>query len=143
MRFHRTRQIRTDIPTAALPDIVFQLLLFFMLSSYFRVFQGLSVDLPKATQMQKAPGIRNVIFIWVDGNDRVNVEDEIVSIGDLSSLIIKKIATPGRRVQSISFRVDQRASMGTILAIQRELREVGGPALNIHYSTQPMEHEAP
>lgn len=141
MRFHRSRQITTGIPTAALPDIVFLLLLFFMLSSYFRVFQGLPVDLPKAQYIQKAPGVRNVIFIWVDGNDHISVEDEPVTITELEPLITKKITTPGRQIQSISLRVDQRASMGTILAIQRQLRQVGGAALNIHYSTQPIDQD--
>ncbi|MBN2355640.1 biopolymer transporter ExbD [candidate division KSB1 bacterium] len=139
MRFRKSQHIKSEIPTAALPDIVFQLLLFFMLSSYFRPYQGLPVALPEALQMQKAPGVRNVVIIWVDANNNISVDDQSISVADLAGLLENRIMDADRPVQSISLRVDQMASMETVLAIQIELRQVGGPALNLHYSTEAIE----
>ena len=53
MRFQRVEEERPEIPTASTSDIVFLLLIFFMVSTVFKTEQGLQVELPSAMATKK------------------------------------------------------------------------------------------
>ena len=47
MKFSKKTQISSEIPTASMPDIIFMLLVFFMVTTVLKEFAGLPVNLPK------------------------------------------------------------------------------------------------
>ena len=51
MKFKKKSKMKIAIPTASMPDIVFMLIFFFMVSSVLRTHEGLNVLLPKAKQI--------------------------------------------------------------------------------------------
>ena len=53
MKLNRKVNISSDIPTASMPDIIFMLLIFFMVTTVLREYSGLDVELPKAKRIQK------------------------------------------------------------------------------------------
>ena len=53
MKLERKSERKTDIPTASLPDIIFMLIFFFMVSSVLKKSEGLPITLPEAQQIQK------------------------------------------------------------------------------------------
>ena len=53
MKLNRKVKISSDIPTASMPDIIFMLLIFFMVTTVLREYSGLDVELPKAKRIQK------------------------------------------------------------------------------------------
>ena len=53
MNIQKKSKVSTDIPTASMPDIVFMLLLFFMVSTVIRQSAGLPLDLPIAKRIEK------------------------------------------------------------------------------------------
>ena len=48
MRIERKTQESNEISTSSLPDIIFMLLIFFMVTTVMREYEGLDVIMPKA-----------------------------------------------------------------------------------------------
>ncbi|MEJ2538281.1 MAG: biopolymer transporter ExbD [Calditrichia bacterium] len=123
------------IPTASMPDIIFQLLIFFMVSTVLREFQGLKVDLPEAQKIQKLPGKRHVTTIWVDRFNNTVIDDVTVKkVTELRNLVYNKLVNDPQLI--VSLRVDKDADMGRVTDIQQELRKAN--ALRVNYSALPM-----
>ena len=53
MKFARKTKLSSEIPTASMPDIIFMLLVFFMVTTVLKEYSGLPVNLPKAKRIEK------------------------------------------------------------------------------------------
>ena len=130
MEFKKKIKVSTEIPTASMPDIVFMLLLFFMVTTTFRQFAGLSVDLPIAKRIEKLEAKKNVVNIWANGQGEISIEDKIITkITDIRQLMYSKMVENPLIVVSLKF--DRSVNMGAVTDIQQELREVN--ALKVNY----------
>lgn len=136
MKFSKKNKAEAGIPTASMPDIIFMLLIFFMVSTVFKEFRGIPVRLPAARKIEKLPGKRNVAYIWADDRDRVSIDDKFVEINEISKLMYDKLDDEIAPLRVVSMKIDERARMGFITKIQEELRQTGGAALNVNYSTK-------
>ena len=136
MKFSRKTKIDSGIPTTSLPDIVFLLLLFFMVSSVFQQYRGIPVRLPIAMKIEKLHGMRNVANIWADDKGRISIDDKFLDVKEVSNIIQVKVNDPLNPLRVISLKIDERAKMGFVTKIHDELRETGGAALNVNYSTK-------
>lgn len=136
MKFSKKSKADTGIPTASMPDIIFMLLIFFMVSTVFKEFRGIPVRLPAAKKIEKLPGKRNVAYIWADDRDRVSIDDKFVEIREISKLMYDKLNDDLAPLRVVSLKIDGRAKMGLVTKIQEELREAGGAALTVNYSTK-------
>lgn len=135
IKIEKKSKMKIGIPTASMPDIIFQLLIFFMVSTVLREFQGLKVDLPEAQKIQKLPGKRHVTTIWVDRFNNTVIDDVTVKkITDLRTLVYNKLVDDPQLI--VSLRVDKDADMGRVTDIQQELRKAN--ALRVNYSALPM-----
>ncbi|MFH1942306.1 MAG: biopolymer transporter ExbD [bacterium] len=130
MEFKRKAKVSPNIPTASMPDIVFMLLLFFMVSTVFRQFTGLPVNLPIAKRIEKLEAKKNVTNIWASGDGEISIDDRIVSnIRDIRRVMYDKVIENSKLV--VSLKCDRLANMGIVTDIHQELREAG--ALKINY----------
>lgn len=136
MKFARKAKISAEIPTASLPDIVFLLTIFFMVSSTFKEFRGIPVRLPAAKKIEKLPGKRNIAYIYADDKNRISIDDQFIDFSEIAGIMYKKCTDPLLPLRIVSLRIDERANMGFVSKIQQELREAGGAALNVNYSTK-------
>lgn len=136
MKFTKKSKAEAGIPTASMPDIIFMLLIFFMVSTVFKEFRGIPVRLPAARKIEKLPGKRNVAYIWADDRGRVSIDDKFVEIREINKLMYEKMRDPVSPLRVVSLKIDERADMGFVSKIQEELREAGGTALNVNYSTK-------
>ena len=135
IKIEKKSKMKIGIPTASMPDIIFQLLIFFMVSTVLREFQGLKVDLPEAQKIQKLPGKRHVSTIWVDRFNNTVIDDVTVKkITDLRTIVYNKLVDDPQLI--VSLRVDKDADMGRVTDIQQELRKAN--ALRVNYSALPM-----
>lgn len=134
MKFTRKSKVTTGIPTASLPDIVFLLLIFFMVTTVFKEFTGLQVKLPTAKQIEKLPGKRDVAYIWADAAGRISIDDKLVQISDIADIMYKKRADRLHPLKVVSMKIDAKVKMGLVTDIQEELRKAD--ALNINYSAK-------
>ncbi len=133
MRLQRKLKTGASIPTASLPDIIFMLLIFFMVVTVLRQYQGLKLLLPEAKKIAKLESKRHVTHIWADKAGTISIDDRIVNIHDLRNILYdKRVADPQ---VTVSLKADRQVEMGLITDIQQECREAD--ALKINYSAKP------
>lgn len=133
MKFEKKRaSTKQNIPTASLPDIVFMLLLFFMVTTTLREVDVLvSFRLPEAKAIEKIENKRLVSYVWVGQDGRIQVNDSITQLTDIQKIMYaKRVALPN---VIVSLRIDKSSQMGIVTDIQQELRKAS--CLRINYST--------
>lgn len=131
VQIERKSEMKIGVPTASMPDIIFQLLIFFMVTTVLREYTGLQVKLPEAKMVQKLESKRNVSTIWIDKQNRVVMDDvSIAKLTDLRTIAYNKLLENPRLV--ISLKVDEGADMGIVVDVQQELRKAN--TLRVNYS---------
>lgn len=135
MKFESKQKAQGGIPLASLPDIVFLLLIFFMVSSVFKEFSGLPVKLPDARKIEKLQGKRDVAYLWVSKDGQISIDDKIVKLYNVSTIMYQKRIDPTHPLRVVSLKIDKDTKMGLVTDIHEELREAD--ALNINYSAKP------
>jgi len=133
MKFEKRRaSSKQEIPTASMPDIVFMLLLFFMVTTTLREVDVLvDFKLPEAKAIEKIENKRLVSYVWVGNNGRIQVNDSIVLLQDVQNIMYRKRQELPNVI--VSMRVDKNQEMGLITDIQQELRKAY--CLRLNYST--------
>lgn len=133
MKFEKRRaNTKQEIPTASMPDIVFMLLLFFMVTTTLREVDVLvDFKLPEAQAIEKIENKRLVSYVWVGSNGRIQVNDSIVKLEDIQNIMYKKRQDLPNVI--VSMRIDKNQEMGLVTDIQQELRKAY--CLRINYST--------
>jgi biopolymer transport protein ExbD len=143
-KFRKKKKGMPGISTASLPDIVFMLLFFFMVTTVMRETE-LKIkkpSLPKADQVKKLEKKSLVSYIYVgkskDGSagDKIQLNDRISTVKDIKSFIFAERAMHSEDeipLLTTSIKADVKANVGTITDIKVELRDVN--ALKINYST--------
>ncbi len=132
MKFEKKRaSSKTEIPTSSMPDIIFMLLLFFMVTTTMREVE-LLVDykLPDAEALEKIENKRLVSYIWVGKSGKIQINDSIVQVDDIQAIMYGKRQDLPSVI--VSLRVDVGGRMGLVTDIQQELRKAY--CLRINYS---------
>jgi biopolymer transport protein ExbD len=132
MKFEKKRAgTKTEIPTSSMPDIVFMLLLFFMVTTTLREVDVL-VDfrLPEAEAIEKIENKRLVSYIWVGKDKKIQVNDSLVKLEEIQSIMYGKRQELPNII--VSLRIDRGSDMGLVTDIQQELRKAY--CLRINYS---------
>jgi len=132
MKFEKKRaSVKQEIPTASMPDIIFMLLLFFMVTTTMREVEIL-VDyrLPDAEALEKIENKRLVSYIWVGKGAKMQIDDSIVDVDDVQPIMYGKRQVIKNII--VSLRVDIGADMGLVTDIQQELRKAY--CLRLNYS---------
>ena len=127
----RKARISTEIPTASMPDVVFMLLLFFMVSTVFRDYVGLPVHLPETQRIDKLDAKKNVIHIHATANHELEVNGHLIQLSELYHLAHSAVRKNPRLI--VSLKIDRDVSMQTVYDIQEALRKAG--ALRVNYNT--------
>jgi biopolymer transport protein ExbD len=132
MTFEKKRAaVKQEIPTTSMPDIVFMLLMFFMVVTTLREVTVLvDFKLPEAKALEKIENKRLIQYIWVGNNGKMQINDSIIKLSDIEPIMYaKRQALPN---VIVSLRIDKNADMGLVTDIQQELRKAS--ALRINYS---------
>ena len=142
-KFRKKKKGMPCISTASLPDIVFMLLFFFMVTTVMReTTLKVQFKLPQATEVKKLEKKSLVSYIYVGKakdlpGDQIQLNDRISSVKDVKTFIFGERAA--RKEEDIPFlttsiKADMEANVGTITDIKIELRDIN--ALKINYSTR-------
>ncbi|MAD51238.1 MAG: biopolymer transporter ExbD [Candidatus Marinimicrobia bacterium] len=132
MKLRRKTQISTDIPTASMPDIIFMLLIFFMVTTVLREYSGLPIELPRAKRIEKLKSKRHTSHIWISKEGMVSIQDKLHSVDNVRHIMYEvRAADP---LLTVSLKADKSAKMGLISEIHNELRKAD--ALKLNYSTK-------
>jgi len=130
MKLNRKNKQSNEISTSSLPDIIFMLLIFFMVTTVMREFEGLDVILPRAKTIEKLESKRHTSYIWATKDGLVSVDDKIVQMNGLGELMYQKITNDPKL--TVSLKSDQNSLMKTISDIHTGLRKA--QALKLNYS---------
>jgi biopolymer transport protein ExbD len=137
------------ITTASLPDIMFMLLFFFMVSTTLRENTvNVSQNMPFATEITKLEKKSLVSYIYVGAprreyaaqygtESRIQLDDKFAVVGDIRGYIAgewEKRAEEDRPKMTVSLKSDEKTKMGIINEIKTELRKA--EALKINYSSK-------
>jgi biopolymer transport protein ExbD len=134
LKFQKKSKAEGNIPTASLPDIVFMLLIFFMVSTVFKEFKGIPIRLPEARKIEKLPGKRDVAYIYANERGQIMIDDRFVERAEISKIMYAKRADELHPLKVVSLRIDQRTKMSIVTTIHEELRKAD--ALNVNYSAK-------
>ncbi len=147
-KFKKKSSASQDIPTSALPDIIFMLLFFFMVTTVLRE-QDILVkqQIPKAEQLTKMQKKSLVSYIYIgkpkDTNrfgsePRIQTNDVLVEPSSIVQFVNQerdKLDEAERNQITMAMKVDSEARMGIVSDVQEELQEAN--ALKVLYSTLP------
>lgn len=130
MKFEKKRaSTKQEIPTSSMPDIVFMLLLFFMVSTTLREVDVLvQFKLPEAKAIEKIENKRLISYIWVGNDMRIQLNDNIVRLEEIKPIMYKKRTELPNVI--VSLRVDKNSDMGIVTDIQQELRKADCRRIN-------------
>ena len=141
--FTKKSKAKPEISTASLPDIIFMLLIFFMVTTVLREQEvQVRTILPQAEALTKIEQKRYVSYIWTGpeklpgnrfGTTRVQIDDAIIEeMTSIRSIMYRKLTEQPRLI--VSLRVDEESEMGVVTDIHQELRK--GNTLRISYSAR-------
>jgi biopolymer transport protein ExbD len=134
------------ISTASMPDVVFILLCFFMVSTTMRETSLIvKIRLPDATEVQKLERKSLVSYIYVGQpikatygtESRIQLNDQFATIQDIQAFIATEREArdeADRRLLTTSIKADRDTRMGIVSDIKQELRKAG--AFKINYSSR-------
>ena len=130
MKIERKTQESNEISTSSLPDIIFMLLIFFMVTTVMREFDGLDVLMPRAKMIEKLESKRHTSYIWATKDKLISVDDRLTAVDGLSAIVASKVSRDPK--VTISLKSDQKAKMGLIMDIHTHLRKAN--ALKLSYA---------
>jgi len=135
------------INTASLPDIVFMLLFFFMVSTTMKeVDLNVVVKPAQATELVKLEKKELVTFIYVGvpakkyqslygSEPRIQLNDQFSTVSDIQSYIAQSrdnMTEANQAKMIVSIKADKECPMGIITDIKQALRKAA--ALKLNYS---------
>ncbi|MEX0769692.1 MAG: biopolymer transporter ExbD [Balneolaceae bacterium] len=130
------------IPTTAMPDIVFMLLIFFMVTTVLREVElQVQINYASAENIEKIEQKRLVSYIYIGperlgqgqvGDTSVQIDDALIDdMGAIRQIMYDKLMEQPKLI--VSLRVDRDSEFGVITDVQQELRHAG--TLRVNYST--------
>lgn len=148
MKLEKKKKPSPAISTSALPDIVFMLLFFFMVTTVLRQTDlKVKVVVPQATEIQKLEKKSLVSYIYIGSPSdnykakfgtapRVQLNDAFATPKQVPEFIEKERAARSEAevpFLTTSIKADRDAKMGIVTDVKQELRKVN--ALKLNYSS--------
>ena len=134
-KFKKKSESSQEIPTAALPDIIFMLLFFFMVTTVMRETElRVEQNIPRAEQLVKLEKKKLVTYLYVGApidkalgsEPLIQANDAFIGTNNIVQWVNEeksKLSEVERDQITISMKVDEKTKMGIIVDIQTELRE--------------------
>lgn len=145
-KFRKKTKVKQDIPTSSMPDVVFMLLFFFMVTTELR---KTAVDvlqrIPQATQLRKLQRKTLVTNLYIGepkkseqfGTEpKIQAEDVFIEPNDIILWVNRekdKLPENEREQLTVALKVDAEAKRGIIADVETQLRKAN--ARKILYST--------
>ncbi|MCK4236804.1 MAG: biopolymer transporter ExbD [Candidatus Krumholzibacteria bacterium] len=136
MKFKTRHGVQSNIPTASMADIIFLLLIFFMVTTIFKLEEGLPITLPRAESGAEQERER-LIHVWADRYNRISINDRLVRVNNIHAIIAAKFEE--NRGLIVAFNVDHKTKYRLVSRIMEELKDAN--AVNVSFTS--MYEESP
>jgi len=114
-----------QINIAPLVDVIFQLLIFFMLTSSFALPSSIEVKLPKAITSDVVK--EENVAITITSENVIYLNNKIITTKELR----KELSKPSNKKRPLLIKADRRSSVGRVVDIWDLCRELGIERINI------------
>lgn len=131
MELRRARKRSVIINLTSLIDVLFLLLIFFMVSTTFVSQPAISLQLPTAQHSEAAR--QSPIVVHVDERGAVYLNDEPVEIALLEQALISRLADQSEK--SVVLRADSRVTHGVVIHVLDLIKGAGVKKLVV--ATEP------
>ena len=121
----RTAIVKGQLDMAPLVDVVFNLLIFFMITSNFVIQPGIKVALPKAVTSEVLSS-RN-LTVTLTGQDLLFLNDKPTTVAELT----QEFKSAAEENKTVLLKADASASLGRVVEIWDICRDAGVPQINI------------
>ncbi|MGD8400397.1 MAG: biopolymer transporter ExbD [Bacillota bacterium] len=126
MEFERPQRMKMHLDISPLVDIVFQLLLFFMLTSNFMTQHGIKLNLPQAAtgapQREKLP-----VILVIDRQKRIFIDRKEVKLQELTPVLTAELQF--RRCKTVVLKADEAVPVGLAVRVMDLARQAKGEEL--------------
>lgn len=131
MEFIRPKRVSLSLDMAPLIDVVFQLLIFFMLSSSF-FNPALKLNLPKAVEQDRREPERIVVSVSRSGD--ISVNSNSISITELKAHLEKELFSD--REKAIHLKGDGEMPYRLFVQVMDLARQAGARHINIVHKSE-------
>ena len=123
MKFKRRLEARAGVDLVPMIDVVFQLILFFLVSTTFAVLPGIELELPVSATAESTR--TNGITITVSREGMIYVNSEEVALDGLDEALLAVAVDGARDKVPVSLEADSSVPNGSIVQILDSLRRTG------------------
>lgn len=127
MLVHHRKKTRyqMQMPLTSLIDIVFLLLIYFLLTTNFMVDEGIKINLPQAKA--SAPQTEQTITVYVDREGRSFLKDQEVSLGTLFTRLKEMIGS--KKDKLVVVRADRSVILNKAVKVMDVAKAAGAGRL--------------
>jgi len=147
-KFKKKANVKQDIPTSSMPDVVFMLLFFFMVTTQLRDSSIIVKQrIPQASQLRKLERKTLVAYLYIGeptkvdqwGNEpKIQANDVFIQPREVIQWVNQekaKLDETERDQMTVSLKIDNETKRGIIADVETELRKAN--ARKLLYSTNP------
>jgi len=150
-KFKKKSDTSQEIPTASLPDIIFMLLFFFMVTTVLRETTiNVQQRVPNASELRKLTRKSLVSYLYMGkpkksqwGTEpKIQANDVFIDTKDIVLWVTQekdKLSEVERDQITIALKVDREVKMGLVSDVQLELREANARKL-LYTALQDLEN---
>ncbi len=130
MRFRRRLEPRSAIDLVPMIDVVFQLILFFLVSTTFAILPGITLQLPASSTAE--PTAMTRLAIGVVSRDEVYLNKDRTTLEGLAEALAKLSESERAEIKSVTLEADKSVPYGLTVEVLDILRGAGFRGINLH-----------
>lgn len=132
LEFETAKKVKPHISIAPLIDCVFQLLIFFLLSSYFIIQPGIKITLPEAETSQPQ---EEEITVFITENNEIFLGEQKIGINELKDSLDERLKTSQKK--TVILKADEKINLGLAVKVMDIAKQAEAEGLVISTRIEP------
>lgn len=129
MLIGKKREKSVEIPNASLSDIVFLLLIFFLVTTSIDSEKGLDLVLPPPNEETIEIAKKNITNLLINAQGQILLDNEVVNISDISNIIKEKIYE--NELLIVSVKTDKDTKYETYVHVLDQLKKAEAKRISL------------
>jgi len=129
LRFKRRMTTQVNVNLVPMIDVVFQLVIFFMVSTTFILAPGISIVLPGSSTSE--PVVMGKLIVTVVSRDEIYLNKEKFNLDGLEKKLSALTLKEKEKIRTVVLQGDQSVSYSLIIEILDILRKNGFKGVNL------------
>ncbi|HCM27088.1 MAG: biopolymer transporter ExbD [Treponema sp. GWB1_62_6] len=130
MRFKRRLTARAIVDLVPMIDVVFQLILFFLVSTTFAILPGITLKLPESSTAEATAMTR--LAVAVVSKDEVYLNADRMDLAELDERLSRLSLLERAEIKSVTLEADRQIPYGLTIEVLDLLRKNGFRGINLH-----------